>query len=116
MYSAFIPGEAPKKIFNCIGMNVSKAKIEDNKLKAWGKELTYYLDPKTGEKLTTWDNPWTGEKNLPGKKERIKRYTNLRPIKLFISQMILYKWLFLRLFHLTFDTINSTRQVLLLAR
>jgi hypothetical protein len=48
-------------------MNISKAKIEDSKLKSWGKELTYYLDPKTGEKLTTWDNPWTGEKNLPGK-------------------------------------------------
>lgn len=66
MISAFVPGEAPKKVFSCIGMNVSKAKIEENKLKAWGKELTYYLDPKTGEKLSFWDNPWTGEKKLPG--------------------------------------------------
>lgn len=46
-------------------MNVSKAKIEEGKLKVTGRELTYYLDPVTGEKLTTWDNPWTGEKNLP---------------------------------------------------
>lgn len=61
----FIPGEAPKKLFQCIGMNVSKAKIEENKLKVSGKELTYYLDPITGEKLTRWDNPWTGEKDLP---------------------------------------------------
>ncbi|KAI9475604.1 MAG: hypothetical protein EXX96DRAFT_573929 [Benjaminiella poitrasii] len=62
---AFIPGQPPKKIFNCVGMNVSKAKIEEGKLKVTGRELTYYLDPVTGEKLTTWDNPWTGEKNLP---------------------------------------------------
>lgn len=46
-------------------MNVSKAKIEEGKLKATGKELTYYLDPITGEKLTTWNNPWTGENDLP---------------------------------------------------
>lgn len=64
--SAFIPGQAPKKIFKCIGMNVSKAKIEDNKLKVSGKELTYYLDPTTGAKLDRWDNPWTEEKGLPG--------------------------------------------------
>ncbi|KAG2199694.1 hypothetical protein INT47_012830, partial [Mucor saturninus] len=61
----FIPGEAPKKLFQCVGMNVSKAKIEENKLKVSGKELTYYLDPTTGQKLSTWDNPWTGEKGLP---------------------------------------------------
>lgn len=46
-------------------MNVSKAVIEEGKLKVTGKELTYYLDPITGEKLTTWDNPWTREKGLP---------------------------------------------------
>ncbi|KAI8979546.1 hypothetical protein BDF20DRAFT_870244 [Mycotypha africana] len=62
---AFIPGQAPKKIFRCIGMNVSRAKIEQGKLKVSGKELTYYLDPQTGVKLNTWDNLWTGEKNLP---------------------------------------------------
>ncbi|KAI7897578.1 uncharacterized protein BX663DRAFT_547087 [Cokeromyces recurvatus] len=62
---AFIPGQQPKKIFKCVGMNISKAKIEEGKLKVTGKELTYYLDPVTGEKLTKWDNPWTGEKDLP---------------------------------------------------
>ena len=64
-FSAFIPGEAPKKIFHCVGMNVGKADIKDNKIMATGRELTYYLDPKTHEKLTHWENPWTGEK-LPG--------------------------------------------------
>jgi S-methylmethionine-dependent homocysteine/selenocysteine methylase len=67
VYSAFIPGQPPKKIFRCIGMNVSKAVIEDGKLKAFGKELLYYLDPVTGKKLDKWDNPWTGEEKLPGK-------------------------------------------------
>lgn len=46
-------------------MNVSKAKVEDGKLKVTGRELTYYLDPVTGEKLDKWNNPWTGENNLP---------------------------------------------------
>lgn len=46
-------------------MNVSKAKIEEGKLKVSGKELTYYLDPATGEKLNAWNNPWTGENDLP---------------------------------------------------
>ncbi|KAI8636148.1 hypothetical protein BD408DRAFT_426616 [Parasitella parasitica] len=59
---AFIPGQAPKKVFKCIGMNVSKAKIEEGKLKVSGKELTYYLDPLTGAKLDFWDNPFTNEK------------------------------------------------------
>ncbi|CEG74767.1 hypothetical protein RMATCC62417_09922 [Rhizopus microsporus] len=59
-----MPNEPPKKVFKCIGMNVSRAKIEDGKLWVQGRELTYYLDPTTGEKLTKWDNPWTGEKDL----------------------------------------------------
>lgn len=46
-------------------MNVSKAKVEEGKLKVTGRELTYYLDPVTGEKLNTWNNPWTGENDLP---------------------------------------------------
>ncbi|KAI9260093.1 hypothetical protein EDC94DRAFT_585517 [Helicostylum pulchrum] len=61
----FIPGEQPKKLFKCVGMNVSKAKVEEGKLKVTGRELTYYLDPATGEKLNTWNNPWTGENDLP---------------------------------------------------
>lgn len=65
-----MPNEPPKKVFKCIGMNVSRAKIEDGKLWVQGRELTYYLDPTTGEKLTRWDNPWTGEKDLPGIKKK----------------------------------------------
>ncbi|KAG1052617.1 hypothetical protein G6F43_005262 [Rhizopus delemar] len=55
----FIPNEPPKKLFNCVGMNVSRAKIEEGKLWTQSRELTYYLDPVTNEKLNKWDNPWT---------------------------------------------------------
>lgn len=48
-------------------MNVSRAKIEEGKLWTQGRELTYYLDPVTNEKLNKWDNPWTGENDLQGK-------------------------------------------------
>ncbi|CAO3699105.1 unnamed protein product [Rhizopus stolonifer] len=60
-----MPDQPPKKIFQCLGMNVSRAQVEEGKLKSQGRELTYYLDPITGEKLDKWDNPWTGEKDLP---------------------------------------------------
>lgn len=66
--SAFIPGQPPKRIFECVGMNVGKARIENGKLLSTSRELTYYLDPVTHRKLEKWENPWTGEK-LPGKEK-----------------------------------------------
>ncbi|KAL0076660.1 hypothetical protein J3Q64DRAFT_1876560 [Phycomyces blakesleeanus] len=63
---AFLPNQPPKKIFECVGMNVSKAihsKEQSPKdvLEVTGRELTYYLDPITRKKLTHWVNPWTNE-------------------------------------------------------
>lgn len=43
-------------------MNVGKATIKDGKVVSTSRELTYYLDPQTHEKLVQWENPWTGEK------------------------------------------------------
>ncbi|KAI9320084.1 hypothetical protein BX666DRAFT_1368680 [Dichotomocladium elegans] len=63
--SAFLPDEPPKKVFYCVGMNVGKAAIANGMLQATSRELTYYCDPVTRQKLTHWDNPWTGEKSLP---------------------------------------------------
>lgn len=67
--SAFIPGQAPKKVFHCVGMNVAKAELDktSNQLKMTSRELTYYLSPDgdASTKLEKWDNPWTEEKNLP---------------------------------------------------
>jgi hypothetical protein len=69
LVSAFIPGQAPKKVFHCVGMNVAKAELDktSNQLKMTSRELTYYLSPDSdgSSKLEKWDNPWTEEKNLP---------------------------------------------------
>ncbi|KAG0174606.1 hypothetical protein DFQ29_007420 [Apophysomyces sp. BC1021] len=61
---AYIPGQAPKRVFECVGMNVARASIENGKLLSTSRELTYFLDPVTHKKLDRWDNPWTGE-SLP---------------------------------------------------
>ncbi|ORX56877.1 DUF1838-domain-containing protein [Hesseltinella vesiculosa] len=57
----YLPDEPPKKVFSCVGMNVAKGYLEDGKIKATSRELTYYLDPNTNEKLSHWINPWTGQ-------------------------------------------------------
>ncbi|KAF7729965.1 hypothetical protein EC973_003378 [Apophysomyces ossiformis] len=59
---AYLPGQPPKKVFECLGMNVSKAYIENGKLLSTSRELTYFLDPVTHQKLDKWENPWTEEK------------------------------------------------------
>ncbi|KAI7869748.1 hypothetical protein BDF14DRAFT_1780431 [Spinellus fusiger] len=63
--TAYIPGERPKHLFNCIGMNVSRAirytSADKDTLQTTSRELTYYLDPVTGEPLSQWENPWTKE-------------------------------------------------------
>lgn len=59
---AFIPGERRKKLFNMVGMNVSRCiPVDEESWDFTSRELTYYLDPETGEILHQWDNPWTGE-------------------------------------------------------
>ena len=62
MYS-FVPGEKKKQLFKIVGMSVSRC--IGNEDKGWdftSRELTYYLDPKTGEILHEWENPWTGDR------------------------------------------------------
>lgn len=59
---AFVPNEPKKRLFKIVGMSVSRciADQEGN----WdftSRELTYYLDPNTGEITHKWENPWTGE-------------------------------------------------------
>jgi hypothetical protein len=59
---AFIPGERRKKLFQMVGMSVSRCiAAEENSWDFTSRELTYYLDPDTGEILHKWENPWTGE-------------------------------------------------------
>ena len=59
---AFVPGESKKRLFKIVGMNVSRCIADtDNSWNFTSRELTYYLDPSTGEILHQWKNPWTEE-------------------------------------------------------
>lgn len=59
-------GEADRKLFKVVGMNVRQCVTIDGGPRGKGyrmvsREIMLYLDPKTGEILRTWHNPWTGE-------------------------------------------------------
>lgn len=59
---AFIPGEKKKLLFKIVGMSVSRCiPTEEGSWDFTSRELTYYLNPETGETLHKWDNPWTGQ-------------------------------------------------------
>lgn len=58
-------GEADKRMFGTVGMNIRTCVSVDGGKKGIGyrlvsKEILLYLDPRTGEALETWENPWTG--------------------------------------------------------
>ncbi|MBO1346377.1 MAG: DUF1838 domain-containing protein [Hormoscilla sp. GUM202] len=56
------PGERKQHLFQILGMNA--ARCIANPEGGWdfaSRELTFYLDPKTGEVLRKWKNPWTEE-------------------------------------------------------
>jgi len=62
-----VMGMADKVLFNVEGMNTRAcATVNDEKrglgYKLVSRELLLYRDPKTGEYLRTWDNPYTGAK------------------------------------------------------
>jgi hypothetical protein len=66
MYSR-VTGEPDRLLFLGEGMNIRACvTVDDPKRgKGWrmvSREIMLYLDPKTGEVLRKWDNPWTGEK------------------------------------------------------
>lgn len=59
-------GERDKVLFLVEGMNVRSCTTVNDPEKGVGyklvsREILLYKDPKTGEVLATWDNPWTGE-------------------------------------------------------
>jgi len=59
---SFVTNENKKRLFNIVGMSVSRCIANDDG--TWdftSRELTYYLDPQTDEILPKWENPWTGE-------------------------------------------------------
>lgn len=59
---SFVPNEPKKRLFKIVGLSVSRCIADtDSGWKFTSRELTYYLDPNTGEILHKWENPWTGE-------------------------------------------------------
>ena len=59
---SFIPGEKRKLLFKMSGVSVSRCiPTAEGSWDFTSRELTYYLDPQTGEILQNWENPWTGE-------------------------------------------------------
>ena len=57
-----VPGERKQHLFQIVGM--SAARCIANPEGGWdftSRELTFYLDPDTGEILRKWKNPWTQE-------------------------------------------------------
>jgi hypothetical protein len=61
-----IAGEKDRLLFHYWGMNIRTSKGFQDSAKGYGyrhvsRELLIYLDPKTGEVVRTWKNPWTNE-------------------------------------------------------
>ena len=64
MYSR-VQGEKDRLLFRVEGMNIRACtSIEDsergNGFRMVSRELLFYQDPKTGEIMDEWENPWTG--------------------------------------------------------
>jgi Protein of unknown function (DUF1838) len=59
---SFIPGEKRKLLFKMLGLSVSRCiPAAEGGWDFASRELTYYLNPETGEILRKWENPWTDE-------------------------------------------------------
>jgi hypothetical protein len=63
-----VPGEADKLLYRVEGMNARACKtVTDDKrgagVRQVSREIMLYLDPKSGEVLRNWQNPWTGKMN-----------------------------------------------------
>ncbi len=59
-------GERDKKLFAVEGMNIRACRPDEHEemgkgFKLVSREILLYLDPESGEVLSTWENPWTGE-------------------------------------------------------
>lgn len=59
-------GERDRVLFDLEGMNIRTCGTVNDPEKGLGyklvsREILLYKDPKTGEVLKTWENPWTGE-------------------------------------------------------
>jgi len=58
---SFVPQESRQRLFKIVGMSVARCLPREEGWDFTSRELTYYLDPETGEILQQWQNPWTQE-------------------------------------------------------
>lgn len=63
-----VQGEPDRHLWNVEGMNVRQCVTVNDADKGPGvrmvsRELMFYLDPKTGQVIDRWQNPWTGKEN-----------------------------------------------------
>lgn len=61
-----VPGEKDRHLFDYEGMNIRACVTVENPKQGYGyrmvsKEVLIYLDPKSGEIVRRWQNPWTGQ-------------------------------------------------------
>ena len=61
-----VAGEPDRLLFKAEGMNIRTCTAVEDPVRGKGwrlvsRELLLYLDPRTGEVMRTWNNPWTGE-------------------------------------------------------
>ncbi len=61
-----VPGERDRRLFRLEGMNIRQCGpleggSSDAEFRILTREIMLYLDPKTGEILRRWNNPWTGK-------------------------------------------------------
>jgi len=61
-----VPGEPDRLLFTVDGMNIRQCSTVNDPDKGVGfrlvsKEILLYRDPVSGEVLSQWENPWTGE-------------------------------------------------------
>lgn len=61
-----VEGEPDKHLFDLQGMNVRQCVTVNDAVRGKGvrqvsRELMFYTDPKSGQIIRKWDNPWTGK-------------------------------------------------------
>ncbi|MEN9826644.1 MAG: hypothetical protein RI953_2389 [Pseudomonadota bacterium] len=57
-----VAADKSQTLFKIVGYNIARCfKDANGNWTVGSRELTFYLDPSTGEVLNTWQNPWTKE-------------------------------------------------------
>lgn len=63
MYAQPLDRDQPLHLFDFLGVDISRC-VQDPESRQWfllSRKITLYLDPKTGQVLQQWQNPWNGE-------------------------------------------------------